>query len=65
MKCNDAVKFGFGDTVFFKLNTGQPGLVVAVIFYPGNIAYRIQWEPNRSSEHYEFELTTEKSFQPN
>jgi hypothetical protein len=51
----DKVEHEIGDFVRWRLREDSIGLVVAIIFTPGAIGYRVQWEDS-VEEHHGFEL---------
>lgn len=61
----DTVKFNLGDTVYLKLNPSEPCMVTGILFRPGHIIYKLTWKNASETNHYDMELTTEKTYSLN
>ena len=57
----DAPKFNIGDLVYHRTED-TPGIVIAMIYRPAGMLYQVVWQGRVTEDHYEVELTTEKSF---
>ena len=55
--------YGFGDEVYLKSDPDQTlRVVIGIVVKPGNqVLYELACG-SESSDHYEFEITTEKSY---
>lgn len=51
----DKVEFEIGDFVRRRLVQDAVGQVIAIVFHPAGIGYRIQWEDS-VEEHHGFEI---------
>lgn len=59
----DQVKFNFGDMVYRKVNPDTAGIVTGIVFRPTGTAYLVTWGDGEETPCYDFELTTERSFE--
>ena len=59
----DQVKFNFGEVVYRKVNPEATGVVTGIVFRPTGTAYLVTWGDGEETPCYDFELTTERSFE--
>lgn len=53
----DALRYGLGDSVWFKLDREKEGMVTGILFRPSGVIYKVTWEDMSEKDHYECELT--------
>jgi hypothetical protein len=56
---SDSVSFNFGEFVYLATEKKSPGQVVAIVFHPFGVLYRVRFADLEEHECYEFELTRE------
>lgn len=56
--------FQLKDMVFYKGSSELHGYVTGVLQAPGGYEYRVGWSDGTEGWHFDFELTTEKTFGP-
>ena len=53
------VKYGIGDTVYFKTGSKIKGVVIGYTLFPNQLLYHVVWGDNRKEErHFDTELVS-------
>jgi hypothetical protein len=55
-------KFAPMQKVWLKCGMDEPGMILAVIFYPNRYTYKVRWSDATTDEFEEYELTDSKKW---
>lgn len=58
----DNVKFKFGDIVYLCVNPERCGMVTQIKYAPSGVTYVVSWDDFQDRQHFDIELTKEKTF---